>query len=411
MRKEYFLQGLGCADCAAKIEAALRKAPGIASASLNFVTATLVLETRADYGGDLSAEAERIVHKYEANVLVVEKESLLKGDAHLSSAGPRKRLIPIISGAALLTAGLVLTRAFALDTYITLGIYLLAYLILGGVILLRAGKNILRGRVFDENFLMGAATLGALLIGEYPEAVAVMLFYRTGEFFQDLAVRRSKKSIAGLMDIRPAFAVVKREGVFVRVAPESVRPGEIILVRPGERMPLDGVVVEGESALDVSALTGESLPRYVVAADEVFSGSVNQSGVLTVEVRKKYGESSAAKIIALIENAATKKAPSENFITAFSRYYTPVVVALAALLAVIPPLIIGGDWSQWIHRGLVFLVISCPCALVISIPLGFFGGIGGASRRGILVKGGNYLEALNNLDIVVFDKTGTLTKG
>ena len=254
---------------------------------------------------------------------------------------------------------------------------------------------------------MGVATIGAFIIGEIPEAVAVMLFYQVGEFFQSAAVRRSKKSIADLMDIRSDSATVKRSGELVTVAPETVAIGEPIVVRPGERIPLDGVVVEGQSMLDTKALTVESVPRSIKPGDTALSGCINQNGVLIIEVTKAFGESTVAKIIDLVENAASKKAPTENFITTFSRYYIPIVVGAAAILAVIPPLFFGGAWAEWINRGLIFLVISCPCALVIPIPLGFFGGIGGASRKGVLVKGSNYLEALNNLDIIVFDKTGT----
>jgi len=292
-----------------------------------------------------------------------------------------------------------------------LALYIAAYAILGGDVIFKAIKNILKGQVFDENFLMGIATVGAFIIGEYPEAVGVMLFYQVGELFQGMAVRKSKASIASLMDIRPDTATVKRNGELVTVAPDTVAIGETIMVRPGEKLPLDGVVIAGQSMLDTKALTGESVPRSVKPGDAALSGCINQNGVLTIEVTKTFGESTVAKIIDLVENAATHKAPTENFITTFSRYYTPIVVALAVLLAVIPPLFFGGDWSEWVNRSLIFLVISCPCALVISIPLGFFGGIGGASRRGILVKGGNFLEALNNLDIIVFDKTGTLTHG
>ncbi|MCL2373739.1 MAG: cadmium-translocating P-type ATPase, partial [Treponema sp.] len=253
--------------------------------------------------------------------------------------------------------------------------------------------------------------IGALIIGEYPEAAAVMLFYQVGEFFQEMAIRRSKKSIAALMDIRPDFANLKTGSEIIKVDPARINVGDIIIVKPGEKIPLDGEVVEGESMLDTRALTGESVPRRAKPADAVLSGCINLNGALTIKTTKSYGQSTVAKIIDLVENASNKKAPTENFITSFARYYTPVVVGLAALIAVIPPLLGFGEWGDWIHRALVFLVISCPCALVISIPLGFFGGIGGASRKGILVKGGNYLEALAKLDIVVFDKTGTLTKG
>ena len=320
----------------------------------------------------------------------------------------KKRLLRIILGAVLLVAGLVINTD---NLIIVLSVFITAYIVAGGDIILKAAGNILRGNVFDENFLMSIATIGAFAIGEYAEAVAVMLFYQVGEFFQESAVRKSKKNIAELMDIRPDFANLKQGNELIRVSPETVEAGNIIVVKPGEKIPLDGIIIEGESNLDTTALTGESVPRRASAQDTVLSGCVNLNGVLTIKVTKSFGESTAAKIISLVENAASKKAPTENFITKFARYYTPAVVALAFLIAIIPPLAAVGSWAEWIRRGLIFLVISCPCALVISIPLGFFGGIGGASRRGILVKGGNYLEALADLDIVVFDKTGTLTKG
>lgn len=272
-------------------------------------------------------------------------------------------------------------------------------------------ENITRGQVFDEHFLMSVSTIGAFAIGEYPEAVAVMLFYQVGEFFQSLAVKRSRKSISDLMDIRPDSATVKRNGVLQVVSPESVAVGEIIVVKPGEKIPLDGIVVDGESMLDTKALTGESVPRSIRKGDEALSGCINQSGLLTLKVTKSFGESTVSKITDLVENASARKAPTENFITTFARYYTPVVVGMAAVLAIIPPLVLGGGWSEWLRRGFVFLIVSCPCALVISIPLTFFGGIGAASKRGVLVKGSNYLEALNKVSVVVFDKTGTLTKG
>ena len=287
----------------------------------------------------------------------------------------------------------------------------MAYVILGWDVVWQAVKNITRGQVFDEHFLMSVSTIGAFAIGEYPEAVAVMLFYQVGEFFQSLAVKRSRKSISDLMDIRPDSATVKRNGVLQVVSPESVAVGEIIVVKPGEKIPLDGIVVDGESMLDTKALTGESVPRSIRKGDEALSGCINQSGLLTLKVTKSFGESTVSKITDLVENASARKAPTENFITTFARYYTPVVVGMAAVLAIIPPLVLGGGWSEWLRRGFVFLIVSCPCALVISIPLTFFGGIGAASKRGVLVKGSNYLEALNKVSVVVFDKTGTLTKG
>jgi len=287
---------------------------------------------------------------------------------------------------------------------------LAAYLIVGGDILWRAVKNIVHGEVFDENFLMSLATIGAFAIGEYPEAVAVMLFYQVGELFQDIAVDKSRASISSLMDIRPDYANIEQDGELKQVAPETIGIGQIIVVKPGEKVPLDGVVAEGASSLNTTALTGESLPRDVREGDPVISGCVNLSGLLYIRTTSTFGESTVSKILDLVENSDAEKANTEKFITRFARVYTPGVVISAVLLAVIPSLI-AGEWVTWLHRALIFLVISCPCALVISIPLGFFGGIGGASRCGVLVKGSNYLEALARTEIVVFDKTGTLTKG
>ena len=291
-------------------------------------------------------------------------------------------------------------------------IYVITYLIVGLEVVLQAIKNLFKGKVFDENFLMTIATIGAFAIGEFPEAVAVMLFYQIGEFFQSYAVNKSRKSIASLMDIRPDFANVKRGNEVVKINPENVEIGEEIVVKPGEKIPLDGIIVEGNSMLDTSALTGESLPKNVKETDEVLSGCINKTGLLTIKVTKKFGESTVSKILNLVENASSKKSKSENFISKFAKYYTPAVVIMALILAILPPLILqNGDFLNWIYRALTFLVVSCPCALVISIPLGFFGGIGGASKVGILVKGSNYLEVLAKTEIAVFDKTGTLTKG
>ena len=290
-------------------------------------------------------------------------------------------------------------------------LFLIPYGIIGWDVLYRAVRNIKNGQVFDENFLMAVATVGAFGCGEYPEAVAVMLFYQVGELFQSVAVDRSRKSISALMDIRPDYANIERNGELVQVDPEEVAVGDTIVIKAGERVPLDGTVLEGASALDTAALTGESLPRNVGPGDEVISGCVNLSGLLHVQVSKPFGESTVAKILDLVENSSSKKAKAEHFITRFARYYTPAVVFAALALAVLPPLLGQGPWLMWVQRALNFLVVSCPCALVISIPLSFFGGIGGASKQGILVKGGNYLEALAQAGIVVFDKTGTLTKG
>lgn len=291
-------------------------------------------------------------------------------------------------------------------------LFIIAYLIVGLEIVWKAIKNIFRGKVFDEHFLMSIATIGAFAIGEFPEAVAVMLFYQVGELFQDYAVDKSRKSIASLMDIRPDVAYVKRNGKIEKLSPEEVEIGENIVVKPGEKIPLDGTIVEGSSLIDTSALTGESLPREVNVGDKVLNGCINKNGLLTIKVEKEFGESTVSKILDLVENASSKKSKSENFITKFARYYTPIVVMIAVLLAIIPPFVLNlGEFRQWLYRALTFLVVSCPCALVISIPLGFFGGIGGASKKGILIKGSNYLEALSSAEIVVFDKTGTLTEG
>jgi len=326
--------------------------------------------------------------------------------------------IRLASGAVIFGAGLLLEYVFHGNPYAVLAVFLTGYALLGSPVILYAIKNIAKGQVFDENFLMCVATIGAFATGNYPEAVGVMLFWQIGEYFQDLAVMRSRKSIADLMDIRPDYANLQTGNEIRKVAPETVRAGDVIVVKPGEKIPLDGVVTGGESMLDTAALTGEPVPRRAAVSDAALSGCVNLSGVLTIRVTKTFGESTVSKIIDLVENARDKKAPTENFITKFARVYTPVVVAAAACFAFVPPLALmasgvpfGQSFPDWLYRALIFLVISCPCALVISIPLGFYGGIGGASRKGILVKGGNYLEALGNLEIVVFDKTGTLTKG
>ncbi len=305
---------------------------------------------------------------------------------------------------------LIVAWLLPIDGWLRLAAFSVPYLVIGYDVLWGAIRNILCGQVFDEQFLMALATAGAFAIGEYPEGVAVMLFFQVGEWFQSIAVGKSRKSIAKLMDIRPDYATLLKDGVEETVFPDRVAVGDVILVRPGEKIPLDGIVLEGETAIDTTALTGESVPRSCRIGDEVISGTVNLSGVITVEVTKTFGESTVSKILELVENSALKKARAEKFITRFARYYTPCVVICAALMAVIPSLFFGG-WSQWIHRALIFLVVSCPCALVISVPLSFFGGIGGASRKGILIKGANYLEALAKVKTVVFDKTGTLTYG
>lgn len=320
-----------------------------------------------------------------------------------------KRLWRIIIGAAVLVTAVLLSLN---NEWLQLALFIISYIIVGGDVVKRAVKNIFKGQVFDESFLMSIATIGAFFIGEYPEGVAVMLFYQVGELFQSYAVGKSRKSIASLMDIRPDYANVKKGDELVKVDPDEVQIGDIIVIKAGEKIPLDGKVIEGSSMIDTSALTGESVPREVEVGSDILSGCININGVITAEVTKEFGESTVSKILDLVENASSKKSNSEQFITKFARYYTPVVVIIAVFLAIIPPLVIdGATFSDWIYRALAFLVVSCPCALVISIPLSFFGGIGGASKKGVLVKGSNYLEALAETEIVVFDKTGTLTKG
>ncbi len=320
----------------------------------------------------------------------------------------QKHLLARIIVAAVLFAAGGLLR---LEGWAELGVYLVCYAVIGWDIVWKAITNILHGQVFDENFLMTIATVGALILGEHSEGVAVMLFYQVGEWFQSYAVSKSRRSITSLMDIRPDYANIEKDGKLIQVDPEDVKIGDTIIVKPGERVPLDGKIIKGSSTLDTSALTGESMPREVEAGMEVISGCINQTGILTIQTTKEFGESTVAKILDLVENASDKKGRMENFITRFARYYTPVVVFAALALAVLPPLVTGQAFSIWIYRALTFLVISCPCALVISIPLSFFGGIGGASKIGVLVKGSNYLEALAYTETVVFDKTGTLTKG
>ena len=319
----------------------------------------------------------------------------------------KKMLVRILAAALLLVAAyLIPVKGWA-----RLAVFLVPYVVIGWDVLWKAVRNISHGQIFDENFLMALATVGAFFTGEYPEAAAVMLFYQIGELFQGYAVGKSRASIASLMDIRPDYANLEKDGKTERVDPDTVCIGDTIVVKPGEKIPLDGVILEGTSLINTSALTGESVPREAYPGADVISGCINQSGLLRIRVTKEFGESTVAKILELVENSSAKKAKAENFITKFARWYTPIVVIAAVLLATIPPLILQGGWSEWIHRALIFLVISCPCALVISVPLSFFGGIGGASRDGILVKGGNYLERLAHTSVVVFDKTGTLTRG
>lgn len=406
-----YLKGLDCANCATKIEQNVGRLEGVKSSTVDFVSKKLIMEIANPVDMDrLESEATKIIKRLEPEVEVLSESHDLDHDhSHdHGSENTKKMLVRLGIGAIIASIGM-----FApVSGMVELGLFLIAYIIIGGDIVLRAVKNILRGQVFDENFLMALATVGAFAVKQYPEAVAVMLFYQVGELFQGIAVNRSRKSISALMDIRPDYANIKVGNNIQRVSPEEVKIGDLIVVKPGEKVPLDGKVIEGSSMVDTSALTGESVPREVEAGSDVLSGFINKNGVLTVEVTKGFGESTVSKILDLVQNASSRKAPTENFITKFARYYTPVVVIIAAALAVIPPLLISGaTFSDWIYRALVFLVISCPCALVVSIPLGFFGGIGAASKKGILIKGSNYLEALNDVKYVVFDKTGTLTKG
>lgn len=411
MKKIYLLRGLDCPNCSVRIEKEVGELDGVSSSSVNLIKQTLTVEADDPRAPSLLKQIKKIVRAHEPDVAVSE----LSDEAPARSDNNEKNEVKIMMirmsvGALIFALGIAFGLIFDVHPLWQIAFFIPAYIILGGDVLLQAAKNIIKGRVFDENFLMSLSTLGAFIIGEYPEAVAVMLFYQVGEYFQDLSVRRSRRSISALMDIRPDSAAVIRNGEALIVPPEAVKIGETVVIRPGERVPLDGEVVSGESSLDTRALTGESAPRYVRPCDTALSGCINIDGTLTVKVTKTYGESTASKIIDLVENAASKKAPTENFITGFARCYTPAVVIIAALLAIIPSLIFGNAF-EWIRRALVFLVISCPCALVISIPLTFFGGIGAASKHGVLIKGSNYLEALNRVDTVVFDKTGTLTKG
>lgn len=417
MKRVFILKGLDCPNCSAKIEKEVGELDGVTSSTVNLMNQTLTVQAGTSVAASLLDTVTTIVHSHEPDVEVSEKQleatAPVKKDekAAVYNDEDKKRTIRLAVGAVVYAIGMALTVFAKLPTLAELAFLIVAYVILGWDVVWQAVKNITRGQVFDEHFLMSVSTIGAFAIGEYPEAVAVMLFYQVGEFFQSLAVKRSRKSISDLMDICPDSATVKRNGVLQVVSPESVAVGEIIVVKPGEKIPLDGIVVDGESMLDTKALTGESVPRSIRKGDEALSGCINQSGLLTLKVTKSFGESTVSKITDLVENASARKAPTENFITTFARYYTPVVVGMAAVLAIIPPLVLGGGWSEWLRRGFVFLIVSCPCALVISIPLTFFGGIGAASKRGVLVKGSNYLEALNKVSVVVFDKTGTLTKG
>ena len=404
--KSYRLEGLDCANCAMKIEKGVQKINGVKEATVNFTSGKLTIDAEEDHLATIEQETKKVVKELEPDVKVTEIDKE-KVSEH-GNEKERNTLFRILFS----LAGIALLLLFDFNEPIRLIGYLLIYLLIGYDVVKKAVMNIVKGKIFDENFLMSVATIGAMLIGEYPEAVAVMLFYQIGEYFQGLAVSHSRKSIRELMAIRPETAHVQTAEGLMTVNPEDVQIGQFVLVKPGERIPLDGTIIEGESLVDTSALTGESVPKSVYVGETVLSGFINKNKPFLVQVEKSYENSTISKLLELVENASSKKAPAENFITKFARYYTPVVVGLAVLLAVLPPLVVSGAaFSEWIYRALTFLVISCPCALVISVPLSFFGGIGGASKIGVLVKGSNYLELLAQTETVVFDKTGTLTKG
>ncbi|MDU4324175.1 MAG: heavy metal translocating P-type ATPase [Clostridium celatum] len=445
MEIKLVLDGLNCANCANKIESKVNKINGVKEATVNFSTSILTVEAHEEnLKEEIIKEIKSIVKKLEPHVNVEEKvegkkmninQDICKssccstshsshnensyshehGHSHEikenneSVLGYIKDNLMLIIGAVIYIIALLYKGN---ENLLSVLLFVASYLVIGGEVIWIAIKNISRGEIFDENFLMSIATLGAFFIGEYPEAVAVMLFYQIGEMFQGYAVSKSRKSISSLMNIRADYANVLRNGEGAKVDPQNVSIDEVIIIKPGERIPLDGIVLDGTSFIDTSALTGESVPREITVGDEILSGAINNNGVLKVKVNKEFGESTVSRILELVENASNKKAPTEKFITKFSKVYTPIVVVIAILVAVIPPLVISGEtFSVWIYRALSLLVVSCPCALVVSIPLGFFSGIGAASKKGILVKGGNYLEALKDSEIVVFDKTGTLTKG
>lgn len=402
------IEGLDCPNCAAKVERKINTLEGIKEATVDFLGKKIVVLADEISENELVELIQTEVDKIEDGVKVfVPKVQAGESSSEGEDTGKIKKKLLI--GGVLFVLGIFVPKTLFIPKLV---IFLVSYLVIGGDVLLSAFKNILNGQVFDENFLMAIATVGAFAIGEYPEGVAVMLFYQLGELFQGIAVNNSRKSIVSLMDIRPDYANIKVGEGIKKVSPEEIKVGEIIVVKPGEKVPLDGKIVKGVSTFDTSALTGESLPREAKAGDDVLSGFINKNGLIEIQVAKVFSESTVSKILYLMENAGSKKSKTENFITKFARYYTPAVVITALIVAIIPPLLIqGATFSDWIYRALIFLVVSCPCALVISIPLGFFGGIGGASRHGILIKGTNYLEVLNNLESVVMDKTGTLTKG
>ena len=409
-KRTLILENLDCASCANKIECEVKKINGISKASVNFVSSKLEVDIDDNIDeSDIMDITKNKIKIIEPGINIVDIDKINESShEHGKEKESKYEILLLVAGAILFFIAMFLN----ISSQLKLILYLVSYLLLGWDILLNAVKNIFRGKIFDENFLMAIATLGAFIIGEYAEGVAVMLFFKIGESFQSYAVNKSRKSISELMDIRPDYANLKVGSETKKVSPEEVNIDDIIIIKAGEKIPLDGVVVEGKSMVDTSALTGESLPVKVERGSNVLSGSINNNGILEIKVNKEFNESTVSKILDLVENASSSKAETENFITRFAKYYTPVVVIVALCLAIIPPLILqNNSWYDWIYRALVFLVVSCPCGLVISVPLGFFSGIGTASKNGLLIKGSNYLEYLSKSEIFVFDKTGTLTKG
>ncbi|MGB9813314.1 MAG: heavy metal translocating P-type ATPase [Thermovenabulum sp.] len=407
LKKEVVLEGLTCPVCADKIEKKLKEMEGIKNATINLVNQTLTFEiNNKEEKESIISEIEKIVKFYEPHVVVKEKKQYKEN--YFLEDTEKKEILLLTFSLILYLLPFILSISYNFRVIF----YISSYILAGKEVIKKSLRNIFKGQIFDENFLMTIATIGAFAIKEFPEGAAVMIFYKIGELLQDIAVKRSRKSISDLMDIRPDYVNLRVGSEVIKVYPEKVKVGDIVIVKPGERIPVDGIVEEGNSFLDTFSITGESVPREAKPGDEVLSGFVNKNGLLVIKVMKEYKESTVLKILDLVENASSKKAYTENFITTFARYYTPFVVFCALLIAVIPPIIYKNtSFSQWLYRALIFLVISCPCALVISIPLGFFGGIGRAAKEGILIKGSNFLEALNNAKFVVFDKTGTLTKG
>ena len=407
-----FIEGLDCPNCAAKIERKLNTLQRIKAATVDFLGKRVIVESEDFSQDELAKFIQAEVDKIENGVTISTKKSHSHDHSHSHAHGEEdtdKIKKKLLIGGILFVLGIFIPKTLFIPKF---AVFLVSYLIIGGDVLVSAVKNILRGQVFDENFLMAIATIGAFAIGEYPEGVAVMLFYQLGELFQGIAVNNSRKSIIALMDIRPDYANIKTDTEIKKVNPDEIKVADIIVVKPGEKVPLDGKIITGNSTFDTSALTGESLPREAKTGDVVLSGFINKTGLVEIEVTKLFSESTVSKILNLVENASSKKSKTENFITKFAKYYTPAVVITALILALFPPMLLPNTtFAEWIYRALIFLVVSCPCALIISIPLGFFGGIGSASKHGILVKGANYLEALNSVENVVMDKTGTLTKG